>query len=109
MGGKHWNIPAGAAAILKQSRHMTIKPSPKQTEGGMAHKAHGCSRCGKAFHQPHSAKNHIKDVHGGVGEVVKRKRPPVEPDDESIADRMVQAEIDRACGIENPDIEWLLP
>jgi hypothetical protein len=29
--------------------------------------------------------------------------------DESLADRAIEAEIDRACGIDNPDIDWLLP
>ena len=68
-----------------------------------------CSRCNKSFHQQKSVLNHVKDVHGGVGSVEKRERPPQEPDDESMADRAVAAEIDRAMGIYNPDQEWLLP
>jgi hypothetical protein len=40
----------------------------------------------------------------------KNLRPPrAKDDEESFADRAVQAEIDRACGIDNPDIDWLLP
>lgn len=30
-------------------------------------------------------------------------------DDESFADRAIQAEIDHACGVPNDDIDWLLP
>jgi len=44
--------------------------------------------------------------------VVSTPLPPPEAeaaDDESFADRAVQAEIDRACGVENEDIGWLIP
>lgn len=33
--------------------------------------------------------------------------PIVEDDDESFADRAIEAKIDRTCGIYNPDSEWL--
>ena len=38
----------------------------------------------------------------------ERVQVRVEPDDESMADRAVQAQLDEAMGIYNPDQEWLI-
>ena len=41
----------------------------------------------------------------------KAAKPPAplaEDDDESFADRAVQAIIDHACGVDNPDYDWLV-
>lgn len=67
-----------------------------------------CNRCGKKFGSKLAVNHHVtKKHHYGAAEKIKPR--PFEPEDESMADRAVQAEIDRACGIENDDIEWLLP
>jgi len=68
-----------------------------------------CSRCHRAFKTRGAVLNHVRDLHKGVGTWEKRKPRPVEADEESMADRAVQAELDRAMGIPNDDIEWLLP
>jgi len=79
-----------------------------------------CAYCGKTFIDDVARWTHTKAKHHGK----KNPRPDVlrdrdrardarknhrEDDDESFADRAVQAEIDRACGVDNPDIDWLLP
>jgi hypothetical protein len=69
-----------------------------------------CAYCGKTFVNEVGRWTHTKSKHHGC------KNPYPESmrvkqaanDDESLADRAVQAEIDRACGIDNPDIDWLL-
>jgi hypothetical protein len=64
-----------------------------------------CSRCGKKYANPDSVRIHVRDKHKGKGEPC---RVPSPEDDESFADRAIQAEIDRAMGIPNDD-DWLLP
>lgn len=44
-----------------------------------------------------------------VLEHVPRKQVPEQDDDESFAERAIQAQIDEECGIYNPDQDWLLP
>lgn len=41
----------------------------------------------------------------------QRKQAPdqEQDDDESFAERAIQAQIDEECGIYNPDQDWLLP
>ena len=69
-----------------------------------------CSRCLKRFQKKKSAEAHIRQVHGGKGEVRQwAYKHGCDDDEPSMADRAVQAELDRAMGVENPDIEWLLP
>jgi hypothetical protein len=71
---------------------------------------HQCSRCKKRFRLKKSAEAHIRQLHGGAGEILLYVyRHKADDDEPSMADRAVQAEIDRACGIPNDDIEWLLP
>lgn len=73
-------------------------------------KSFQCSRCSKGFSTESAAEMHIKDKHKGVGEPKKTKRQQsIESDDESMADRSVQAQLDKAMGIYNFDQEWLLP
>jgi hypothetical protein len=67
-----------------------------------------CSRCHRTFKTRRATRMHIDAIHE-QGDVIKRKPRPTEPDDESIADRCVQAQLDRAMGIPNDDIDWLLP
>ena len=65
-----------------------------------------CAYCTKTFKDENARWSHTKMRHPGK----KNLRPPrAKDDEESFADRAVQAEIDRACGIDNPDIDWLLP
>jgi len=72
-------------------------------------KSFKCSRCNKPFASTASTAMHITQVHKGVGVAEKRARKFIEErDDESIASRMIKAELDRACGVFNHD-EWLLP
>lgn len=70
-----------------------------------------CSRgCNRQFRSAKATMDHIRDYHKGVGEaVLAPKRRVEEADDETMASRAVQAEIDEACGIDNPDRHWLLP
>lgn len=63
-----------------------------------------CPHCTKRFADNNGAYSHIKKKHGGKGKAAFRHQC----DDESFADRAIQAEIDRACGIPNDD-DWLLP
>ena len=67
-----------------------------------------CSRCHKKFATKRAVIQHVSATHHGVGSADKRKPKVYEPDDESFADRAVQAQIDKACGIYNYDQEWLL-
>ena len=56
--------------------------------------------------------DHIRTKHKGQGERLYRpeKGPRVEGvDDESMASRALQAELDRAMGVPNDDCEWLIP
>jgi hypothetical protein len=64
-----------------------------------------CPHCGKRLRDRNGVMMHLKAKHGGKG--IGAFRP--DDDDESFADRAINAEIDRACGIPNDDIDWLLP
>lgn len=64
-----------------------------------------CPHCGKRLFGKSGVRMHIKMKHGSKG-IGAFKEPS--DDDESFADRAIQAEIDRACGIANDD-DWLLP
>ncbi len=82
----------------------------------MAYKGYRCGVCKRRFIDSRAANAHMSAKHEGGGVVTfeeyKRKpapRPSVHDEDESFADRAVQAEIDKACGIYNPDQDWLLP
>ena len=82
----------------------------------MAYKGYQCSICKRRFTTSKGANAHMDAKHDSGGVVTfteyKRKpapKPKADEDDESFADRAVQAEIDRACGIYNPDQDWLLP
>lgn len=74
-------------------------------------KQYVCGLCGKHCGKLDGIKQHARSVHGG--KLVKiyehcttlDMRPDEEP---SIAMRMVQAEIDIACGKRTDDV-WLLP
>lgn len=64
-----------------------------------------CHLCPRSFGDALARRQHVKVKH--KGKIAKPRR--TEDDDESFAERAVQAEIDRACGIDSPDIDWLLP
>ena len=69
-----------------------------------------CSRCLKRFRTKKSAEDHIRQLHGGSGKVLPYVyKHRADADEPSMADRAVQAELDRAMGIGNDDIDWLLP
>lgn len=63
-----------------------------------------CPHCGKKLADKNGVFLHLKAKHGGKGAGAFKP----DDDDESFADRAVQAEIDRACGIPSDD-DWLLP
>jgi hypothetical protein len=65
-----------------------------------------CPQCGKRLFDRNGVYLHLKAKHGGKGSGAFKSETD---DDESFADRAVQAEIDRAAGIDNPDIDWLIP
>jgi hypothetical protein len=68
-----------------------------------------CPKCGKSFKGGiNPARQHFAATHDGVWtDPVKRNVKQMDDDEPSMADLAVQAELDRAMGIENPDIEWL--
>lgn len=66
-----------------------------------------CPHCGRRLNGDAGVRSHIIAKHGGKGRGSFKPTPA--DDDESFADRAIQAEIDRACGFANPDIDWLLP
>jgi hypothetical protein len=72
-----------------------------------------CNRCLKKFADPAPVRQHIQHVHKGVGEPERvpksAKRLREEAEGPSMADRAIDAELDRAMGVYNPDAEWLLP
>lgn len=73
----------------------------ERTGAGMSERGGGkiakaaCPHCGKLLQGKAGVRAHIIAKHSG-------------DDDESFADRAIQAEIDRACGIPTDD-DWLLP
>jgi hypothetical protein len=62
-----------------------------------------CPHCDRKFAENSAVYTHIKAKHGGKG-----KAAFLPDDDESFADRAIQATIDRAMGIPADD-DWLLP
>ena len=66
-----------------------------------------CSRCKRKFASPDAVRMHVADKHKGNG-LPERAQAHVEPDNESMADRSVQAQLYEAMGIYNPDQEWLI-
>lgn len=62
-----------------------------------------CPHCGKWLKGNAGVRSHIKMKHGGKG--IGRYR---EEREESFADRAIEAEIARACGLPTDD-DWLLP
>lgn len=65
-----------------------------------------CPHCGKLLRGRDGVRTHIIAKHGGKGKGAFK--PETDDDDESFADRAIQASIDRACGIPTDD-DWLLP
>jgi hypothetical protein len=63
-----------------------------------------CSRCGKSFGSRAAADQHIAAKHKGIGERVTVRLE----DESSFADLAIEAEIDHASGIHNPDYAWLV-
>lgn len=62
-----------------------------------------CPHCGKRLQGKSGVRMHIKMKHGSKGIGAFR-----EEEEESFADRAIQAQIDIACGIPTDD-DWLLP
>ncbi len=65
-----------------------------------------CPHCNRRFADKNSVYSHCKAKHPNKER--KQFAPVRDDEEESFADRAVQAEIDRACGIPNDD-DWLLP
>tara|TARA_R110000787_G_scaffold19874_2_gene59127 strand:- start:463 stop:690 length:228 start_codon:yes stop_codon:yes gene_type:complete len=62
-----------------------------------------CSRCGKRWNKQEHVERHIKDFHTKRGgEAIYKPREPEEP---SMADLMIDAQIAQACG--EPVEDWL--
>lgn len=64
-----------------------------------------CPNCKRGFKDNSAVYQHIVAKHGGKGKAAFAKP---DDDDESFADRAIQASIDRASGVPNDD-DWLLP
>lgn len=73
----------------------------------MPFKPHVCGLCRRRFSTRHGFHDHNLMKHGGRAELRAPKRRE-DHDDDSLADRAVQATIDRASGIPNPDIDLFL-
>jgi len=68
-----------------------------------------CSRCNRRFNQPKDVRNHLRDTHKGEGEALRVVYNPSDDGEPSMADRAIQAQLDKNMGIYNFDQEWLLP
>lgn len=67
-----------------------------------------CSRCKDKFKTEQGAKAHIAKRHSKRGgEVIVMPDKPQE-EYESFADRAIDAHLDRAMGVYNPDADWLI-
>ncbi len=76
-----------------------------ETWGGGSTPKVACPHCGKRLRGDAGVHTHIKAKHPNKS---RKQFAPQSDDDESFADRAIQAEIDRACGIPTDD-DWLLP
>lgn len=65
-----------------------------------------CPNCERRFKDTNAVFSHMKVKHDkGIAPF----RPENQPDhEESFADRSIQASIDHAAGIDNPDYDWLV-
>jgi hypothetical protein len=81
--------------------------APNWSSPGTRQPKVSCPHCGKRLRDENGVRTHIIAKHGGKGRGAFKPTAP-DDDDESFADRAVQAEIDRACGIPSDD-DWLLP
>ncbi|MCZ8104019.1 MAG: hypothetical protein O9972_39760 [Burkholderiales bacterium] len=70
-------------------------------------KRFSCTRCGKRSTTEDGVAQHIDAKHGGKGDIMDHGAVG-DDDDESFADRAIQAMIDDAMGIPTDD-DWLLP
>lgn len=61
---------------------------------------YACEHCGKIFPSKQSRHHHRMDAH-------QRKRKPQPTREQTIADMEIDALLDEAMGIYNPDQEWL--
>lgn len=69
-----------------------------------------CSLCKRKKATREAVADHIRAYHKKPAEPVKvAPHPATEADDESYANRAIDAALDRAMGIHNPDQDWLLP
>lgn len=64
-----------------------------------------CPHCKKRFADQNALHQHNRAKH--TRKIGKRSRAP-DPDYETFADRAIQAELDHAMGIDNPDYDWLV-
>lgn len=69
-----------------------------------------CSRCKDKFKTEQGAEAHIANHHRKKGGEVVTLSPfqHESGDGESFADRAIDAHLDQAMGIYNPDSEWLI-
>ena len=71
----------------------------------------GCSYCKKRFADAYAVREHHKQKHKGKRidpKVTAAIRALKDDDDESFASRTLNAELDRAMGVDNPDYDWLV-
>ncbi len=67
-----------------------------------------CSRCQDKFRTEQGTQMHIANRHKKRGGEVLPYTPPPHDESESFADRAIDAHLDRAMGIYNPDADWLI-
>lgn len=67
-----------------------------------------CDHCGKRFMDAASVRMHHNKKHRGKKLAHDVKVALHSDDDESFASRAIQASLDRAMGIDNPDYDWLV-
>lgn len=70
-----------------------------------------CSHCTKSFVDAFAVRSHHNKKHKGkklaqaVKDATRRVR---DDDDESFASRAINAQLDHAMGVHNPDYDWLV-
>ena len=69
-----------------------------------------CTKCERAFASVDDLYSHCKKKHNRVGMNAEAKatRAEKQGEYETIASRAVQAQLDHAMGIDNPDYDWLV-
>jgi len=69
-----------------------------------------CTKCARSFASADGLHSHCKAKHNraGMSTEAKAARAEKQGEYETFADRAIQAQLDHATGIDNPDYDWLV-